>query len=132
MSKTQRLILQRAIGAIFTFAGFMNFFEFGEDIGTILATAAQSIHGTRLGALMQLVVKFDWWVIRLTGAFMFATGITQLLNLRFAQLAGIAQLCLMTGFIAVLHRAYPEVIFDGFLIIAIATLQTQTRAEVPA
>ncbi len=132
MSTYQHLILQRVIGVIFTLAGFINFFGFGEDASAILITAAQSLNDTRLGGLMQLVVKFDWWAIRFAGAFMFTTGIIQILNLRFASLAGVAQLCLITGFIAILHRAYPEVIFDGFLIIAIAALLTHTRTGIPA
>lgn len=131
MTHTQFIIVQRIIGVIFTLAGVVNFFGLGEDLSAILQTASDALKGTRLHTATELIVKFDWWAFRFVGAFMFITGATQLLNLRFAHIAGVAQLFLMTAFIAILHRAYPEVIFDGFLIIVIATLLTHKPTEVP-
>lgn len=122
----RNLWLETALGVVFVFSGIVNIFGLGEDIHIILTAAAHSLDDTRLSPLAGLIETHWYQFLVPVCLAMIVSGIFQIRHSRWAGWGAIFQLVMMLGFVTLLHRAFPEIIFaDGVLAIGLILLLNQ-------
>lgn len=116
----------RIVGATFVLSGVVNLFGLGEDFARVFRAMAAANAGTRIEPLSGWIAAHAGPVRVLVAALMIVTGVPEMFRLAGWRGAALFQLVMMLGFVTLLQRGFPEVVFaDGLCAIALAVALVQ-------
>lgn len=105
------LYLQRFLGGLYLIAGVLKPFPKPEDVRGTLAQAHEANLGTWVEPFSGWCVANPWPVIGIVAVAMIGLGIVYLSDRGPIRLAVVGNLAMLVCFVAVLHNAFPPVIF---------------------
>ncbi|AZZ94444.1 hypothetical protein EUZ85_28530 [Hahella sp. KA22] len=116
-------ILRYLFGALYVMAGVAKAFPQIEDVGVTLQKAAAANQGTWLAGLSEWLAAHAQLMAWVSGVALLASGLCYLFN-RMLVPAVIGQCVMLAGFVTILHRAFPQIVFVDlvFLIVALLVL----------
>lgn len=123
--------IRYSFGVLYVMAGIAKAFPQIEDVGETLSKAAISNKGTWVGEASDLLASHSYLVSWIAGIALLSSGLCYLFN-RMILPAVIGQCLMLTAFVTILHRAFPEIIFVDliFLVVALLVLwESSTQKE---